>query len=127
MSFLLVFVSGPLAGQCSMCAEAVDNASHADGGSLAAGFYWSILFLLTVLFGLTGGLVGFIVFVARRESAAREFAAQAEKQSEANSGTDLALRAAVDEERSPLPIGADGASAVSSRATVGTEVSVSRE
>jgi len=65
---------------CPMCSESLsDNtqppgldASQAEGaatnsgGSLAKGFYYSILLMLTVLFSLAGGLGGMLYWAVRK-------------------------------------------------------------
>ena len=60
----------PAIAQCAMCGEAVESASEADGGSLARGFYWSILFMLFVVLSLGAGLVSFITRAVRAHDVA---------------------------------------------------------
>ncbi len=61
-----------LTAQCAMCGEAVEDSARSDGGdsqgSLAAGLYWSILFMLGVVLSIGAGLAVFIARVARAES-----------------------------------------------------------
>ncbi|QDU60039.1 hypothetical protein Pan216_08760 [Planctomycetes bacterium Pan216] len=41
-----------VAHACPMCAEALDNTTGQAGGSLAGGFYYSILFMLSLPFSI---------------------------------------------------------------------------
>jgi hypothetical protein len=65
---LILLARGESAAQCALCAEALEASAGPESG-LAAGFYWSILFLLGTLGLLASGLVAFIVYTVRRQNA----------------------------------------------------------
>lgn len=62
---LALFVAPSGAGACSMCSSAL---AHPTQAGMASGFYWSILFMLAVLFAVVSGLVLLFVREFRRES-----------------------------------------------------------
>ena len=63
---LLVIVAAPAAAQCAMCKTAVESSGEGNGGSLAQGLYWSILFMLSAPYLLLG-TGAFLLYRARRK------------------------------------------------------------
>jgi hypothetical protein len=61
---LLALLLAGTAAACPTCKDSFGNAAQSEG--LAAGFYYSILFMLGVVFSLVGGLIFKIVREARK-------------------------------------------------------------
>jgi hypothetical protein len=62
---LTVLLVGPsLAEACPTCKEGLAGAG--DGHDLARGYYWSILFMMSMPFLILGGLAGYFYFEIRR-------------------------------------------------------------
>lgn len=66
-----------LAQACPLCKQALDNSETA-GGDVVAGYFWSILFMMSMPFLLLGSFSGYMYLAVRK--ARREQAAQADAQ-----------------------------------------------
>jgi di/tricarboxylate transporter len=76
ITVVFAFLSARAVAQCAMCARSLESGADSSPGALAQGFYWSILFLLGVLFTLAGVVAALVLLEARRPSAARSAGGQ---------------------------------------------------
>lgn len=73
-----VLQAGSLAQACPLCKQALENSEQA-GGDMVAGYFWSILFMMSMPFLLLSSFSGYMYLAvrkARRERDAQQAAAQ---------------------------------------------------
>lgn len=78
MAIMVVSVAS-LAEACPLCKQALNNTEQ-PAGDIAGGYFWSILFMMSMPFLLLGSFSGYMYLAvrkARRELAARQGATEA--------------------------------------------------
>ena len=61
----IVLLVAPLALACPACKAALASSDDGSGGDLVSGFFWSILFMVSMPFAITGAF-GFSIYRATR-------------------------------------------------------------
>jgi hypothetical protein len=69
MVALVLLAGAPAATACPSCKEALGNSSG--GGDLVSGFFWSILFMLSMPFLLLGSFGLYFYYLVRKARAAK--------------------------------------------------------
>ena len=67
LALMLVLVLAAAAQACPMCAEAVGNQSGSDSSGMVSGYFWSILFMMSMPFALFGGFTALVVRAYRKQ------------------------------------------------------------
>lgn len=68
-----VALCADMASACPSCKEAILSSEHAEaGGDIIAGFFWSILFMMSMPFAILGTFSGYMYLEVRRARAARD-------------------------------------------------------
>ena len=61
----IVLLMAPAASACPACKAALASSDDGSGGDLVSGFFWSILFMVSMPFAITGAF-GFSIYRATR-------------------------------------------------------------
>ena len=66
-ALVVVLAVASTAQACPMCAEAIGNQSGSDSSGMVTGYFWSILFMMSMPFTLFGGFTALVIWAYRKQ------------------------------------------------------------